>query len=156
MPALDPSVVAEFAAAVRPDQLISELEQLRTYDCDGLMRHRVTPALVLVPERTSEVQAIVRVCNAHGIPFVARGAGTGLSGGALPVAEGVVISLARFTRVVEIDVERGEIVVEPGVANLDVTAAARRTASTTRPTRPRSRSARSAATWRRTRAGRTA
>jgi glycolate oxidase len=124
MPVLDPSVVAEFAAAVRPDQLISELEQLRTYDCDGLMRHRVTPALVLVPERTSEVQAIVRVCNAHGIPFVARGAGTGLSGGALPVAEGVVISLARFTRVVEIDVERGEIVVEPGVANLDVTAAA--------------------------------
>jgi glycolate oxidase len=69
------------------------------------------------------VQAIVRVCNAHGIPFVARGAGTGLSGGALPVAEGVVISLARFTRVVEIDIERGEIVVEPGVANLDVTAA---------------------------------
>ena len=78
---------------------------------------------MLVPASTAEVQAIVRVCNAHGIPFVARGAGTGLSGGALPVAEGIVISLARFTRVVEIDVERGEIVVEPGVANLDVTAA---------------------------------
>ena len=123
MTALDPAVVAEFAATVRPDQLICELEQLRTYDCDGLTRHRVTPALVLVPESTAEVQAIVRVCNSHGIPFVARGAGTGLSGGALPVAEGIVISLARFTRVVEIDIERGEIVVEPGVANLDVTAA---------------------------------
>ena len=63
MSALDPAVVAEFAAAVRPDQLISELEQLRTYDCDGLTRQRVTPALVLVPESTAEVQAIVRVCN---------------------------------------------------------------------------------------------
>jgi glycolate oxidase len=69
------------------------------------------------------VQAVVRVCNEERIPFVARGAGTGLSGGALPVAEGIVISLARLTRILEIDVERGCVVVEPGVANLDVTRA---------------------------------
>jgi len=66
---------------------------------------------------------VVRLCNDERIPFVARGAGTGLSGGALPVAEGIVISLARLTRILEIDVERGHVVVEPGVANLDVTRA---------------------------------
>ena len=81
------------------------------------------PALVALPGSTAEVQAVVRLCNEERLPFVARGAGTGLSGGALPVAEGIVISLARLTRILEIDVERGQVVVEPGVANLDVTRA---------------------------------
>jgi glycolate oxidase len=113
----------ELAAILPRDQLLLEVEQLRTYECDGLMRHRVVPAAVAIPQGTAELQAVVRVCNAYAIPFVARGAGTGLSGGAMPVAEGIVISLARFTRILEIDLERGQIVVEPGVANLDVTAA---------------------------------
>ena len=63
-------------------------EQLRTYECDGLTNRRVVPALVALPQSAAEVAAVVRTCHAHGIPFVARGAGTGLSGGALPVAEG--------------------------------------------------------------------
>src|ERR1700682_5355575 len=100
-----------------------EPEQLRTYECDGLTGHRVSPALVVLAESVEEVQAVVRACNAHRIPFVARGAGTGLSGGALPVAEGIVISLARLTRILEVDIEREQVVVEPGVANLDVTRA---------------------------------
>ena len=104
-------------------QMIREPEQLRTYECDGLTGHRVVPALVVLPGSTAEVQAVVRLCNEEQLPFVARGAGTGLSGGALPVAEGIVISLARLTRILEIDVERGQVVVEPGVANLDVTRA---------------------------------
>jgi glycolate dehydrogenase FAD-linked subunit len=104
-------------------QTIREPEQLRTYECDGLTGHRVVPALVALPGSTAEVQAVVRLCNEGRIPFVARGAGTGLSGGALPVADGIVISLARLTRILEIDVERGQVVVEPGVANLDVTRA---------------------------------
>jgi len=104
-------------------QTIREPEQLRTYECDGLTGRRVVPALVALPGNTAEVQAVVRLCNEERIPFVARGAGTGLSGGALPVAEGIVISLARLTRILEIDVERGQVVVEPGVANLDVTRA---------------------------------
>jgi len=104
-------------------QTIREPEQLRTYECDGLTGHRVVPALVALPGNTAEVQAVVRLCNEERIPFVARGAGTGLSGGALPVAEGIVISLTRLTRILEIDVERGQVVVEPGVANLDVTRA---------------------------------
>ncbi len=114
---------------LRPDlfaalcDVITEPEQLRTYECDGLTRHRVVPALVALPASAEEVQAVVRLCNEEGIPFVARGAGTGLSGGALPVAEGIVISLARLTRILEIDLEHGWVVVEPGVTNLDVTKA---------------------------------
>jgi glycolate oxidase len=111
---------ARFAAATAT---ITEPEQLRTYDCDGLTGRRVTPALVALPSTTTEVQAVVRICNEARIPFVARGAGTGLSGGALPVAEGIVISLARMNRVLEIDLHAGTIVVEPGVTNLDVTRA---------------------------------
>src|SRR6266516_905576 len=109
-----------FAAAT---ETIREPEQLRTYECDGLTGRRVVPALVALPGNVDEVRAVVRLCNDERIPFVARGAGTGLSGGALPVAEGIVISLARLTRILEIDVERGQVVVEPGVANLDVTRA---------------------------------
>ena len=99
-----PELVERFAAVA---QTIREPEQLRTYECDGLTGRRVVPALVVLPGTTAEVQAVVRLCNEHGIPFVARGAGTGLSGGALPVAEGIVISLARLTRVLDVDVDRG-------------------------------------------------
>jgi glycolate oxidase len=102
---------------------IREPEQLRTYECDGLTGRRVVPSLVALPGSADEVQAVVRLCNEERVPFVARGAGTGLSGGALPVAEGIVISLARLTRILEIDVDRAQVVVEPGVANLDVTRA---------------------------------
>ena len=118
--ALDARLVEQFAAAA---DVIREPEQLRTYECDGLTGRRVVPALVALPAMTAEVQAVVRLCNAHGIPFVARGAGTGLSGGALPVAEGIVISLARMNRILSFDVAAGQIVVEPGVTNLDVTKA---------------------------------
>src|SRR3954447_15544284 len=103
--------------------LISEPEQLRTYECDALTGLRAMPELVLLPETAAQVQGLVSSCHDHAVPFVARGAGTGLSGGALPVAEGVVISLARLNRVLEVDVERGFAVVEPGVTNLDVTRA---------------------------------
>src|SRR5690349_5391162 len=103
--------------------VIAELEQLRTYECDALTGHRAIPELVLLPATADHVQQLVAACAAHGIPFVARGAGTGLSGGALPVVGGVVISLARLNRVLEVDLERGVVVVEPGVTNLDVTRA---------------------------------
>jgi glycolate oxidase len=117
---MDPELVERFAAIT---ETIREPAQLRTYECDGLTGRRVVPALVALPSSAAEVQAVVRLCNEARVPFVARGAGTGLSGGALPVADGVVISLARMTRIVSVDLDRGEIVVEPGVANLDVTRA---------------------------------
>ncbi|MEZ5100319.1 MAG: FAD-linked oxidase C-terminal domain-containing protein [Thermoleophilia bacterium] len=110
-------------SALGDDGVVSAPEQLRTYECDGLTAYRVVPALVVLPRTTEQVQAAVRGCHARGIPFVARGAGTGLSGGAAPVAEGVVISVQRMNRVLEIDLESARITVEPGVTNLAVTRA---------------------------------
>jgi glycolate oxidase len=120
---LAPEIVRRIAAALDATGVIAEPEQLRTYECDGLTGRRVIPALVALPRTTAEVQAVVRVCHEHRIPFVARGAGTGLSGGAVPAADGIVISLARMNRIVEIDIESGRVTVEPGVTNLAVTQA---------------------------------
>jgi glycolate dehydrogenase FAD-linked subunit len=103
--------------------VIEEPEQLRTYECDGLTGHRVVPSLVVLPETTEQVQSVVRACHLTGVPFVARGAGTGLSGGALPVADGVVVSLTRMNRILEVDLPGARIVVQPGVTNLQVTEA---------------------------------
>src|SRR5229473_7781036 len=117
---MGPDVLDRFAAVT---ETIREPEQLRTYECDGLTGHRVVPALVALPGTVAEVQAVVRICNDEGLPFVARGAGTGLSGGALPVAEGIVISLARMNRVLDVDLDSQRITVQPGVTNLQVTEA---------------------------------
>src|SRR3990172_4416609 len=118
-----PSIAAELRAALGTDHVITEPEQLKVYDCDGLTSWRALPALVALPGSTDEVQAVVRLCHRERIPFVARGAGTGLSGGALPVVDGIVISLARMSRILEVDVPSQRVVVEPGVTNLDVTPA---------------------------------
>ena len=95
---LPDGLATAMAAALGADGVISEPEQLKTYECDGLTGYRVLPALVALPRTTAEVQAAVRLCHEQRVPFVARGAGTGLSGGAVPVADGVVISLARMNR----------------------------------------------------------
>jgi glycolate oxidase len=117
------SYLDEIRVSVPAGAVISEPEQLRTYECDGLTGHRVVPMLVVLPETTEQVQAVVRACNREGVPFVARGAGTGLSGGALPIADGVVIGLSRMNRILAVDLESERIVVQPGVTNLQVTEA---------------------------------
>jgi glycolate oxidase len=104
-----------------PQGVIHEREELRTYECDGLMNYRVIPDLVVLPESAEQVQKIVRTCYEEGIPFVARGSGTGLSGGALPVESGLLIVLTRMRRILEVDIPNGRIVVEPGVINVWVT-----------------------------------
>ncbi len=106
---------------VGPGGLVADLVQRRTYECDGLTGTRVTPGLVVLPRTTAQVQAVVRACFEAGVPFVARGSGTGLSGGALPVADGVLIVLSRLCQIVETSLENGRVVVEPGVINLWVT-----------------------------------
>jgi glycolate oxidase len=117
------SLVAELERAVGADAVISEPAQMRTYECDGLTGHRAVPQAVVLPRTTAQVQAAVRVCHERGIPFVARGAGTGLSGGAVPIAEGIVIGLARMNRILAVDVPNRRARVQPGVANLDVSRA---------------------------------
>ncbi len=114
----------EFERVLDARDVISDPVQCRAYECDGLTGYRVTPRLVLLPRDAAQVAAAVRVCAERGVPFVARGAGTGLSGGALPVADGVVISLARLKRVLEVDPANRRAVVQPGVTNLEITAAA--------------------------------
>ncbi|GAA5159349.1 FAD-linked oxidase C-terminal domain-containing protein [Pseudonocardia eucalypti] len=121
---VDGAAQRDFEVALGPDNVISDPPRLRSYECDGLTGYRVVPALVLLPRTAEEVAAAVRVCAAHDVPFVARGAGTGLSGGALPVADGVVISLQRLRRVLEVDPVDQRAVLEPGVTNLDITKAA--------------------------------
>ncbi len=99
--------------------MIHEREQLRTYECDGLMNYRVIPDLVVLPETAEHVQKIVRTCYEEGIPFVARGSGTGLSGGALPVEAGRPHRpVSRMRKILEVDIPNQRIVVEPGVINI--------------------------------------
>ena len=108
-------------SAVGSDGLITNDSQLQTYECDGLTNFRVLPAAVVLPRSAEQVQSVVRICARHKIPFVSRGAGTGLSGGALPATGGVVISLARMNRILEVDIANHFVVVEPGVINAHVT-----------------------------------
>ena len=118
---MDARILDELRAVVDGRGLISSPEELHTYECDGLTNFRVLPRAVLLPTSADQVQAIVRLCHRERIPFVARGSGTGLSGGALPVENGVVISLARMNQILEVDFPNARVVVEPGVINLDVT-----------------------------------
>jgi len=121
MEPVDARFLDELRAIVDGRGLISSPEELHTYECDGLTNFRVMPRAVLLPTSAGQVQAIVQVCHRERIPFVARGSGTGLSGGALPVENGIVISLARMNRILEVDFPNARVVVEPGVINLDVT-----------------------------------
>jgi glycolate oxidase len=120
---LPPAFVQALRRLVPASGILSDPVELRTYECDGLTGRRALPALVCLPETTEQVQGIVRACRAYGVPFVARGAGTGLSGGALPVEEGILISLARMNRILEVDLASQRVVVQPGVTNLEVTEA---------------------------------
>src|SRR3984885_8295695 len=105
--------------------VITDPLELRTYECDGLTSHRAPPALVGLPSSAEQVAAVVRTCAAANVIFVARGSGPGLSGGAVPHAEGVLIVMSRMRRVLKIDAVARRAVVEPGVTNLSVTEAVR-------------------------------
>jgi glycolate oxidase len=107
------------------ERVVTDPVRVRTYECDGLTNHRSSPAIVVLPESAEQVAAVVRECVAAGVPYVARGSGTGLSGGALPRADGVLIVTSRMRRILEVDIPGQRAVVEPGVINLDVTRAVR-------------------------------
>src|SRR5260370_33918955 len=103
MDPMDARLLDEIRSIAGARGLLSAPEELHTYECDGLTNFRVMARAVLLPNSTDQVQAIVRICHRERIPFVARGSGTGLSGGALPVENGIVISLARMNRILEVD-----------------------------------------------------
>jgi glycolate oxidase len=120
---LSAELIREFTDAVGAQAVLTDRAAVRTYECDGLTGTRVVPALVVLPETTEQVAAAVRICARVGLPYVARGAGTGLSGGAVPVSDGVVIGLARMRRILDVDVPNQRMVVEPGVTNADMSRA---------------------------------
>jgi len=112
------------AAALPPEALLTTLEDKRPYECDGLSAYQQVPRVVALPATRPQVEAVVRICAEHAVPVIARGAGTGLSGGALPLENGCLLSLAKFNRIIDIDVDNRIAVVEPGVRNVAISEAA--------------------------------
>jgi glycolate oxidase len=117
-------LASRFRDELGADAVVTDRQELRTYECDGLAHYRVTPGLVVLPATAEQVAYVVRSCVAAGVPYVARGSGTGLSGGALPRGDGVLIVTSRMRRLLDVDVTAERAVVEPGVTNLEITLAA--------------------------------
>ncbi|NOX43245.1 MAG: FAD-binding protein [Gammaproteobacteria bacterium] len=109
---------------VSGESVLFEEEDLRPYECDGLSVYRALPLAVVLPKTIEQVQAILSLCHQYHVPVVARGAGTGLSGGALPHEQGVLLSLAKFKKIIHIDPKRRIAKVQPGVLNLEISQAA--------------------------------
>jgi len=116
-------LVAQFRHFLASESVLFREEERRPYECDGLSVYRELPLLVVLPETVEQVQKVLRICVEHEVPVVARGAGTGLSGGALPLANGVLLSLAKFNRILDIDLENRCARVQPGVRNLAISEA---------------------------------
>ncbi|MDQ8034495.1 MAG: FAD-linked oxidase C-terminal domain-containing protein [Bordetella sp.] len=119
-----PSLVRALRQVLPAHCILHREEDTRPYECDGLSLYRALPAAVVLPETEEQVQAVMKVCKRLNVPVVARGAGTGLSGGAMPHAQGVLLGLSKFNRIKHIDVASCTAVVEPGVRNLAISEAA--------------------------------
>ena len=117
-------VIEALGRILPPGSLMYDTEDLRPYECDGLAAYRALPLVVALPGTEEQVVAVLRICHELGVPVVARGAGTGLSGGALPHTRGVLLSLARFNRILHLDPLARIAVVQPGVRNLAISEAA--------------------------------
>ena len=130
MPAPDASVIAQrgdLVTALRrlvpAESVIVNEAELRAYESDGLTAYRQVPLLVVLPEATEQVAEILKLCNERAVKVVPRGAGTSLSGGALPLADGIVLGLGKFNRILEIDYDNRAVCAQPGVTNLGITQA---------------------------------
>jgi len=118
-----PAIIAALEAVLGKDRVIRRKEELLVYECDGLTSYRQRPPVVVLPRTTAQVAAAVQVCNQFQVPFVARGAGTGLSGGALPLTDAVLIVTAAMNQILRVDLDNQQVVVQPGVINNWVTQA---------------------------------
>jgi glycolate oxidase len=114
-------IISALADIVSHDNVISDAPSLRAYDADGLTAYRQRPMVVALPETVAQVAKVLAYCEQRKIKVVPRGAGTGLSGGALPLADGILLGMAKFNRILEVDYENRCAVVQPGVTNLAIT-----------------------------------
>jgi glycolate oxidase len=114
------NLVDELTAICGSDGVVSDPLARKTFESDGLLQYKVQPGAVALPTTTEQVSAVVRLCHNNQIPWVARGSGTGLSGGAVPVGDGVLIVLSRMRKILEVDLSNQRIVVEPGVINREI------------------------------------
>ena len=115
-----PDLVADLERICGGGNVVTHPHALRTYESDGLLQYAVVPRVAVLPDTAEQVRDVVRACHREQVPWVARGAGSGLSGGALPVEEGVLIVLTRLRRIVEVDLPNQRVVAEPGVTNLAI------------------------------------
>ena len=123
-PTVRAALLAELRSFLPEQSVLAESEELKPYECDGLSAYRQLPMLAVLPENEEQVQRVLLACNKHRVPVVARGAGTGLSGGALPIGDGVLLPLTKFMRLLEIDSIARTMRVQPGVRNLAISEAA--------------------------------
>ena len=123
MPSGSPAVISRLQEICGREFVLTHQHELATYRSDGLLHYREVPVAAVLPGTAEQVRQVVATCFEAEVPWVARGSGTGLSGGALPVAEGVLIVLSRLRRILEVDLDNGRVVVEPGVTNVSVTRA---------------------------------
>ncbi len=114
-------IIQQFEAVVGKNGVVQRREELITYECDGLTSYRQRPAVVVLPRTTEQVAEVVKICDRHSVPFIARGAGTGLSGGALPIENSVLIVTSLMRQILKIDLDNQRVVVQPGVINNWVT-----------------------------------
>lgn len=121
-----PALVSALIKALPPHCVLHRPETMKPYECDGLSLYKCMPAVVVLPETEEQVQAVVALCRKMNVPIVARGAGTGLSGGAMPHGQGVLLGLSKMNRILSIDLANGTATVQPGVRNLAISEAAAR------------------------------
>ena len=114
-------IIAALRRIVPGEGVIAEEEELRAYECDGLTAYRQLPMIVVLPETTQQVAEILKYCHGSGIKIVPRGAGTSLSGGALPLEDGITLGLGKFNRILDIDYDNRCVTAQPGVTNLAIT-----------------------------------
>jgi len=114
-------IIDTLARILPGEGLIIDEEELRAYECDGLMAYRQLPLVVALPQTTKQISQILSYCHDAGVKIVPRGAGTGLSGGALPLADGLTIGLGKFNRILDVDFENRAVVAQPGVTNKAIT-----------------------------------
>ena len=116
-----PLIVSDLKKIINKDNVLSDADEIKPYETDALAAYKNTPLAVVLPENTQEVSEILKYCNNENIKVIPRGAGTGLSGGALPLNDAILLGLGKFNKILDVDFNNNCVVTQPGVTNLSIT-----------------------------------